>query len=162
MSVELYPNTLPTLVFRESFSDEVWVQSNTGNSSSNADVRNVTVTSNVALGNVTINVSNHVIRFSGSYTVGFNDNVVYTQLSSNAQNSYYWLEPSANMDLYSPNLNANLIVYQVNSDTRSSISIDYTLNIQYTSGGSNDVVTITRPLTQNINAAFSYLRTIYP
>jgi hypothetical protein len=162
LAVELYPNTLPTLVFREYFSDEVWIQSNTGNSSSNADVRNVTVTSNVAFGNVTVNVTNHVIRFSGSYTVGFIDNVVYTQLSTNTQNSYYWLEPSANMDLYSPNLNSNLIVYQVNSDTRSSININYTLNIQYSSGGSNDVVTITRPLTQNINAAFSYLRTIYP
>lgn len=162
MSTELYPSQLPTIVFRDYFSDEVWIQSNTGNSSSNADVRNVTVTSNVALGNVTINVSNHVIRFSGSYTVGFTDNVVYTKLNSNTQNLYYWLDPSQTMDLYSPNLNANLIVYQVNSDPRNSIDIDYTLNIQYTGGGSNDVLTISRTVDRNVMSAYYYLRTIYP
>ena len=163
MTVELYPNTLPKLIFRDTFSDEVWVQSNNGTSSSNAAVRNVTVTSNVALGNVTINVTNHVIRFSGSYTVGFNDNVAYTKLNSNTLNSYYWLSPSQNTDLYTSSVNlAQVIVYAVNSDTRNTIDVDYTLDIQYSAGGSNDVVVISRSIDRNTMSAYYYLKSIYP
>lgn len=161
MAVELYPNTLPTLALRTPFSDELWVQANSGTSSSNADVRNVTVTSNVALGNVTINVANHVIRFSGSYTTGFNDNVKYTRIQSNTDNSYYWLEPTSTTDVYSITPNSNAIVFEVNSDPRTSIQIDYTLDIQYSAGGANDVVTIGRVVTQNIYSAYTYLRSIY-
>lgn len=162
MTVELYPNTLPTLSYRTYFSDEVWVQSNTGSSSTNAAVRNITVTSNVGLGNVTINVTNHVVRFSGSYTVGFNDNVVYRTLQSNTLNSYYWLSDPSTMDLYSANANSNVYVYQVNSDQRPSITINYNLDIQYSAGGANDNVSISRTLTQNAFTAYTYLRSIYP
>ena len=160
MDIELYPNTLPTLALRTPFSDELWVQANTG-TSINANVRNITVTSNVALGNVTINVANHVIRFSGSYTAGFNDNVKYTRIQSNTANYYYWLEATSITDVYSIAPNSNAIVFEVNSDSRTSIQVDYTLDIQYTANVSNDIITVGRVVTQNIYSAYTYLRSIY-
>jgi hypothetical protein len=160
LDIELYPNTLPTLALRTPFSDELWVQANTG-TSINANVRNITVTSNVALGNVTINVANHVIRFSGSYTAGFNDNVKYTRIQSNTANYYYWLEATSITDVYSIAPNSNAIVFEVNSDSRTSIQVDYTLDIQYTANVSNDIITVGRVVTQNIYSAYTYLRSIY-
>ena len=161
MAVELYPPALANVYLRSDFSDEVWVQANSGTSSTNASVRNITVTSNVALGNVTVNVANHVIRFSGSYTTGFNDNVKYTRIQSNTANYYYWLEATSITDVYSITPNSNAIVFEVNSDSRTSIQVDYTLNIQYTANVSNDVVTIGRIVSQNIYSAYTYLRSIY-
>jgi hypothetical protein len=160
LAIELYPNTLPTLALRTPFSDELWVQANTG-TSINANVRNITVTSNVGLGNVTINVANHVIRFSGSYTAGFNDNVKYTRIQSNTANYYYWLEATSITDVYSIAPNSNAIVFEVNSDSRTSIQVDYTLDIQYTANVSNDIITVGRVVTQNIYSAYTYLRSIY-
>ena len=185
MSVELYPATLTTQVFRTYFSDEVWVQANSGSSSANANVRNVTVTSNVAFGNVTINVSNHVIRFSGSYTTGYADNVKYTSLQSNTQNSYYWLTPSVTIDTFSAPANViswsntssvvngntvwsntsttyNVYVYEINADSRTSLTFTYNLDIQYSGGGANDNVTITRAVTKDYMAAYTYLSALYP
>lgn len=159
MTVELYPNTLSSVITRTYFSDEVWVQANTG-TSINANVRNVTVTSNVALGNVTINVSNHVIRFSGSYTTGYTDNVKYTSLNSNVNNSYYWLSPSVTVDTFSTP--ANVIVYEVNADPRSSITIVYNLEIQYSGGGANDSVSISREVTKDYTSAYTYIKSLYP
>ena len=159
MAVELYPNTLSSVVTRTYFSDEVWVQANSGSSSSNASVRNVTVTSNVDLGNVTISVANHVIRFSGSYTTGYTDNVKYTSLNSNVNNSYYWLSPSVTTDVFSTP--ANVIVYEVNADPRSSITIIYNLEIQY-SGGANDSISISRDVTKDYTAAYTYVKSLYP
>lgn len=160
MTVELYPNTLSSQVFRTYFSDEVWIQANSGSSSANANVRNITVTSNVAFGNVTINVSNHVIRFSGSYTTGYSDNVKYTSLQSNTQNSYYWLTPSVTADMYTTP--ANVIVYEVNSDPSTTITFAYNLDIQYTGGGSNDNVSITRTVTRDYTAPYYYIKSLYP
>jgi hypothetical protein len=106
-------------------------------------------------------VANHVIRFSGSYTAGFNDNVKYTRIQSNTANYYYWLEATSITDVYSIAPNSNAIVFEVNSDSRTSIQVDYTLDIQYTANVSNDIITVGRVVTQNIYSAYTYLRSIY-
>jgi hypothetical protein len=166
LTAELYPSQLPQVTFRDYFSDEVWIQSNTGNSVTNADVRNVTVTSNTPFGNVTVNVANHVIRFSGSYTTGFSDNVVYTKIQSNTLNSYYWLDTPVTTDMYSLDANTvntnNLLIYQFNTDNNFWANVTYTLQVQYTGGGANDTLSISRNVERNVYATAAYVRSIYP
>jgi hypothetical protein len=64
-------------------------------------------------------------------------------------------------DVYSIAPNSNAIVFEVNSDSRTSIQVDYTLDIQYTANVSNDIITVGRVVTQNIYSAYTYLRSIY-
>lgn len=167
MTAELYPPQLPEVTFRDYFSDEVWIQANDGISVINANVRNVTVTSNTPFGNVSVNVANHVIRFSGSYTTGFTDNVVYTKLQSNTLNSYYWLDAPVTTDMYSLNANTvntnNLLIYQFNTDNKFWANVTYTLEVQYSDANvSNDTLSISRDVERNVYATAAYIRSIYP
>ena len=167
MTTELYPPQLPEVTFRDYFSDEVWIQANDGISVINANVRNVTVTSNTPFGNVSVNVANHVIRFSGSYTTGFSDNVVYTKIQANTLNSYYWLDAPVTTDMYSLNANTvntnNLLVYQFNTDNKFWANVTYTLEVQYSDANvSNDTLSIGRDVVRNVYATAAYIRSIYP
>jgi len=167
LTTELYPPQLPEVTFRDYFSDEVWIQANDGISVINANVRNVTVTSNTPFGNVSVNVANHVIRFSGSYTTGFSDNVVYTKIQSNTLNSYYWLDAPVTTDMYSLNANTvntnNLLIYQFNTDNNFWANVTYTLEVQYSDANvSNDTLSISRDVERNVYATAAYIRSIYP
>lgn len=167
MTAELYPPQLPEVTFRDYFSDEVWVQANDGVSVVNADVRNVTVTSNTPFGNVSVNVSNHVIRFSGTCNTGFSDNVIYTKIRSNTLNSYYWLDPPVTTDMYSLDANTvntnNLLIYQFNTDNKFWANVTYTLEVQYSDANvSNDTLSISRDVVRNVYSTAAYVRSIYP